>query len=90
MKTQHALIGLCRLDGCDQKVTVEYRGKSVYVQDPTQPGKTYRLNAEQFLAGKMQIRDGWYFEPWSDKAEKFLTDKHASRGYVIPKELRRA
>ncbi|MEE9366699.1 MAG: hypothetical protein V3W44_08440 [Dehalococcoidales bacterium] len=64
-----AWISLCRLGGCNYKRPVEYRGKSVYVEDPHKE-TTYRLSAAKFIAGKTQIRDSWAICLWDATAER--------------------
>ena len=69
-KPNFAYIRLARVGGCNFKMPVTYKGKSVYVNDP-QVGKTYRLSAEKFINGINQIRDAsWVISPWNDAAER--------------------
>ena len=69
-KPTHAHVSLTRLGGVNERVPVTYRGKSVYVPDPQEQGKTYRLNAEKFIAGDFQTRDSWAFRPWDERAAR--------------------
>lgn len=62
-----AYVSLVRLGGCNFRMPVEYRGKSVYVKDP-QMDVTYRLNAAKFLAGEGQYRDSWGIRMWDGHA----------------------
>ena len=67
-KPTHAHLSITRLGGVNERVPVEYKGKSVYATDLY--GKKYRLNAATFLAGEYQLRGSWAFRPWDDKAER--------------------
>lgn len=67
-KPTHAHISLTRLCGVNNKVEVEYKGKSVYVKDGN---NTFRLSAEKFIKGQTQFRDGCLaIRPWDDKSER--------------------
>ena len=74
IRPTHAHVSLCRLGGCNYKVPVTYRGKSVYLNDPPECGRTYRISAAKFLAGyeagDRQSRDTWSIRPWDDHAER--------------------
>ena len=70
MTATHAWISLTRLGGCNYKMPITRKGKSVIVTDPQCPDIRYRLNAAKFDAGDRQFRDNWCIEPWSDKAER--------------------
>ena len=67
----HAHISLTRLGGCNYKMPVTYKGKSVYVNDPQEVDRVYRLNLAPFLAGDYQHRDSsWSIRKWDDRSEK--------------------
>lgn len=68
-KPTHAHVSIYCLGGVNERVPVEYRGKSVYVPDPIIK-KTYRLNAEKFIAGECQIRDSWAIMLWNERSEQ--------------------
>ena len=66
----HAHFSITRLGGVNIKVPVTYKGKSVIVEDPQQPGKMYRINAAKFIAGDYQFRDSsWAIRKWDDQSD---------------------
>lgn len=71
--TTHAYFHLTRLCGCNYRMPITRKGKSIVVTDPQDPGTRYRLNAAKFDAGERQYRDSWCIEPWTDKAAR-ITD----------------
>lgn len=73
---EYAWIHLTRLCGCNMKVPVERRGKSIYVEDN---GKRYRLSAKKWDEGKPQFRGSLCIEPWSSKADRVT---HEERGWL--------
>ncbi len=67
----HAHFSITRLGGVNEKTPVTYCGKSVFVEDPQQRGKTYRLNAAKFIAGDWQYRDSsWAIRKWDGRSEQ--------------------
>lgn len=68
----HACITLAATGNYDHAAPVEYKGKSVYVANLE--GQTRRLNAEKFISGQCQWRDGEGFEKWTQA----LADRIAS------------
>lgn len=71
-KSEYAFVHLARLCGCNYKVAIERRGKSVYVPDPQFPAKQYRISAADFDAGKHQFRSSWCIERWSDHSQRTM------------------
>lgn len=67
-----AHFSLTRLGGVNIKQPVShYKGRSVYVADPQEPGRMYRLDAAKFIAGERQYRDSsWAIRRWDDRAER--------------------
>ena len=70
---------LSRLGGCNYKVKVEYKGKSIYLTDPQYYGdskpKIYRLDASKFISGANQFRDGWCISQWNEQAERITASE---------------
>ncbi len=68
MQYNEAWIHLTRLCGTNYRRPITRRGTSIIVAHPQQPKRAYRLNAATFDAGRGQVRDSWYIEPWTEEA----------------------
>ncbi len=66
----YAWFHLTRLGGCNYRMPITRKGKSIIVIDPQNPETRYRLNAAKFDSGERQFRNSWCIEAWSDKAER--------------------
>lgn len=66
----HAHVSLSRLGGCNYRVPVTYKGKSVYLDDPMY-ARSYRINLAKFIAGDFQIRDSsWAIRRFDDRSAR--------------------
>jgi hypothetical protein len=72
-QARFAWVSLTRLCGCNYKVPVARKGKSIIiVVDPQRRDTRYRIDAARFDAGERQFRGSWCIEAWSDKAARTM------------------
>lgn len=77
--TDFAWVSLARLCGCNYRVPVTRKGKSVIVPDPQHDDQRYRINAAEFDAGHNQVRRSWCIEKWSEKAARITASERDFR-----------
>ena len=70
-----AHVHLTRLCGCNYRVPITRKGKSVFLTDPQHSETRYRISAALFDEGKAQFRDTLCIERWSDKAERITASE---------------